>query len=39
MINPDQAKARKAIPVPLNSDALAVLAKQKDLHPEYVFPF
>ena len=38
-INPDQAKARKAIPVPLNSDALKVLAKQKDLHPEYVFPF
>ena len=27
-IHPDQAKARKAIPVPLNADAMAVIRRQ-----------
>jgi integrase len=33
-IYPDEAKARKAIPVPLNSAALAVVMKQIGEHPE-----
>jgi integrase len=38
-IHPDQAKARKAIPVPLNEDALAVLGRQKGINPVYVFTY
>jgi integrase len=38
-IHPDQAKARKAIPVPLNSDALAVIERQRGKHPVYVFSY
>jgi integrase len=38
-IHPDQAKARKAIAVPLNADALAVLRRQAGKHPERVFTF
>jgi integrase len=38
-IHPDQAKARKAITVPLNADALQCLRKQLDRHNEYVFVY
>lgn len=38
-IHPDQAKARKAIHVPLNSVALAVLNRQVDAHPSRVFTY
>ena len=38
-VHPDQAKGNKAIPVPLNKDAMAVLNKQKGQHPEYVFTY
>jgi integrase len=38
-IHPDQAKARKAIAVPLNADALEVLTKAKGLHTKFVFTY
>ena len=38
-IHPDQAKARKAIPVPLSSVAVEVLRKQIGKHSESVFTF
>lgn len=38
-IHPDQAKARKAIPVPLNADAVAVVAKQLGKHATHVFSY
>jgi integrase len=38
-VHPDQAKVRRAIPVPLNGDAIAVLQKQLGKHPERVFTF
>lgn len=38
-IHPDQAKARKAIPVPLNDDAMKVIARQVGKHRELVFTF
>jgi len=38
-IHADQAKARKAIAVPLNADALTVLRKRLGRHPKYVFTF
>jgi integrase len=38
-IHPDQAKARKAIHVPLNSIALAVLSRQIGKHPSRVFTY
>jgi integrase len=38
-IHPDQAKARKAIAVPLNAAALAVLREQLGRHSERVFTF
>jgi len=38
-IHPDQAKARKAIAVPLNDDAVACISKQLGKHPERVFSF
>ncbi len=38
-IHPDQAKARKAIPVPLNEDAMAVLRRQLGRHREFVFSY
>ena len=38
-IHPDQAKARKAIHVPLNSVALAVLLRQVGKHPARVFTY
>jgi integrase len=38
-IHPDQAKARKAIPVPLSSVAVSVLRRQIGKHRAYVFTF
>ena len=38
-IHPDQAKARKAIHVPLNSAAMDVLTRQIGKHPQRVFSF
>jgi integrase len=35
-VNPDEAKARKAIPVPLNGEAVAILQKQIGKHREVV---
>jgi integrase len=36
-IHPDQAKARKAIAVPLNAEAMLVLRRQQGKHAEYCF--
>jgi integrase len=38
-IHPDQAKARKAIAVPLNADAVALISKQVGKHATHVFTF
>ncbi len=38
-IHPDQAKARKAIPVPLNAEAVALIGKQVGKHPTHVFSY
>ena len=38
-VHPDQAKARKAIPVPLNDDAMKVIARQVGKHRDLVFSF
>ena len=38
-VHPDEAKARKAIPVPLNGEAVAILQKQIGKHRDYVFTF
>jgi integrase len=38
-IHPDQAKARKAIAVPLNDTALQVVREQKGKHPVQVFTY
>jgi len=38
-IHPDQAKARKAIPVPLSSAAVSVLRKQIGKHHTHVFAY
>ncbi|WP_240946388.1 tyrosine-type recombinase/integrase [Pseudomaricurvus alkylphenolicus] len=42
-IHPDQSKSRKAIPVPLNADALALLKrqehKQQEKSSDFVFMF
>ena len=38
-IHPDQAKARKAIAVPLNAEAVALLSKQVGKHASFVFTF
>jgi integrase len=38
-VHPDEAKARRAIPVPLNGEAMAVLHKQIGKHREVVFTF
>lgn len=38
-VHPDQAKARRAIPVPLNDDAMAAVEKQIGKHSELVFTF
>ena len=38
-MHPDQAKALRAITVPLNSEAIAVLKKQLGKHSDRVFTF
>jgi integrase len=38
-IHPDQAKARKAIAVPLNAEAVLILRRQSGRHPVHVFSF
>lgn len=38
-IHPDQAKSRKAIAVPLNADALAILYRRQGDHSRYVFTY
>ena len=38
-IHPDQAKARKAIPVPFNAEAVALTSKQVGKHSTHVFSF
>ena len=38
-IHPDQAKARKAIPVPLNDDAFMFVSKQFGTHRTHVFSY
>ena len=38
-IHADQSKSRKAIAVPLNRDAVAVLEKRRGEHGEYVFTY
>lgn len=38
-VHPDQAKARKAIAVPLNDDAVAVLRRQLGKHLRFVFAY
>jgi integrase len=36
-VHPDQAKARKAIAVPLNTEAAAIVRRQVGKHPTHVF--
>jgi integrase len=38
-INAEEAKGRRAIPVPLNAEALQVIEEQRGWHPEYVFTY
>ena len=38
-VHPDQAKARKAIAVPLNAAAIAVIGRQRGKHAERVFTY
>jgi integrase len=38
-VHPDQAKARRAIPVPLNADAVALVRKQLGKHFTHVFSY
>ena len=38
-VHPDQAKARRAIAVPLNGEALAIVQKQRGIHATHVFSF
>lgn len=39
LVHPDQAKAKKAIAVPLNEDAITILKNQIGKHMEYVFTY
>lgn len=38
-VHPDQAKARRAIAVPLNGEALAIVLKRKGTHATHVFSY
>jgi integrase len=38
-VHPDQAKARKAIPVPLNAEAVSLVRKQFGKHLTHVFSY
>ncbi len=37
LVHPDESKTKKAIPVPLNSQAMQILKMQKDKHPICVY--
>jgi len=39
LIHPDQAKGNKAIPVPLNEDAIKILRKRWGKHNQFVFTY
>jgi integrase len=39
LIHPDEAKTKKAIPVPLNQVAVDVIRKQVGNHPQFVFTY
>ena len=39
LVHPDQSKTKRAIPVPLNSDALDILKRQRGKHALYVFTY
>ena len=39
LIHPDESKTRRAIPVPLSKQALAILFGEKGKHSEYVFTY
>lgn len=39
LVHPDQAKTKKAIPVPLNGTAIDVIRKQLGKHQRYVFTY
>ncbi len=39
LVNPEQSKSKKAIPIPLNDDAMSILKKQMGKHSIYVFTF
>ena len=38
-VHPDEAKGAKAIPVPLNTDAISILQRQIGIHPACVFTY
>ena len=38
-IHPDQAKARRSIPVPLNADAVGLIREQIGMHDTFVFAY
>jgi integrase len=38
-IHADQSKSRKAIAIPLNGDAIAILSRRVGRHPEFVFTY
>jgi integrase len=38
-IHADQSKSRKAIAIPLNGDAIAILSRRVGHHPEFVFTY
>ncbi|MFO2970996.1 site-specific integrase [Legionella pneumophila serogroup 10] len=38
-VHPDEAKTKKAIPVPLNDTAMSVLSARKGIHPIFVFTY
>lgn len=39
LIHPDQAKTKKAIPVPLNETAMAVIRRELGKHSQFVFTY
>jgi integrase len=39
LIHPEESKTKKAIPVPLSTQALSILCAQKGKHKEYVFTY
>ena len=39
LVHPDQSKSKKAIPVPLNENAIAIIKKQMGKHDEFIFSY